>query len=100
VTPGQLRIRSIRYRSRKNAVLVSATAIDAAGKPVSRAIVSVLVRRDGSRYFSGRAATGAAGRTVYRVPARRSGCFTTTITRVSAAGFAWHGRTPRNRFCK
>jgi hypothetical protein len=100
VTPGLLRIRSISYRSRKNDVLVTATAIDAAGKPVSRAIVSVLVRRDGRRYFSGRAAAGAAGRTVYRVPARRSGCFTTTITRVSAAGFAWHGRTPRNRFCK
>jgi hypothetical protein len=100
VTPGLLRIRSISYRSRKNDVLVTATAVDAAGKPVSRTIVSVLVQRDGRRYFSGRAATGAAGRTVYRVPARLSGCFTTTITRVLAAGFAWHGRTPRNRFCK
>jgi hypothetical protein len=100
VTPARLTIRSISYKSRNKAVLVTATAVDAAGRPVSRAIVSVLVRRDGRRYFSGRAATGAAGRTVYRVPARRSGCFTTTIRRVSAAGFAWHGRTPRNRFCK
>jgi hypothetical protein len=100
VTPGRLRISSISYRSRNKAVLVTATAVDTAGRPVSRAIVSVLVRRDGRRYFSGRAATGAAGRTIYRVPARGGGCFTTTIRRVSASGFAWHGRTPRNRFCK
>lgn len=100
VTPGRLRIGSIRYRSRKKTVLVTVSAVDAAGRPVSLAVVSVLVRRDGRGYFSARAATGAAGRTVYRVPAQRSGCFSTTITSVSAAGFAWNGRTPRNRFCK
>lgn len=100
VTPSRLRIGSIRYRSRKSAVLVTATAVDAAGRPVSRAVVSVAVRRNGRSYFSARAATGAAGRTVYRVPARRGGCFTTTIRRVSAVGFAWDGRTPRNRYCR
>jgi len=100
VTPGRLRIGSIRYRSRKKTVLVTVSAVDAAGRPVSLAVVSVLVRRDGRGYFSTRAATGAAGRTVYRVPAQRGGCFTTTIRSVSAAGFAWNGRTPRNRFCK
>ena len=100
VTPGRLRIGSIRYRSRKKTVLVTVSAVDAAGKPVSLAVVSVLVRRDGRDYFSARAATAAAGRTVYRVPAQRGGCFTTTIRTVSAAGFAWNGRTPRNRFCK
>ena len=100
VTPGRLRIGSIRYRSRKKTVLVTVSAVDAAGRPVPLAVVSVLVRRDGRGYFSARAATGAAGRTVYRVPAQRGGCFTTTIRSVSAAGFAWNGRTPRNRFCK
>jgi hypothetical protein len=101
VTPGRLRIGSIRYRSRKSSVLVTVTALDAAGRPVSRAVVSVLVRRDGRRHLSARAATGAAGRTVYRVrSARRRACFTTTIRRVSAAGFTWDGRTPRNRFCR
>jgi len=100
VTPGRLRIGSIRYRSRPGAVLVTATAIDVAGRPVSRALVSVAVRRNGRSYLSVRATTGAAGRTAYRVPARRGGCFTTLIRRVSASGFAWDGRTPRNRFCR
>jgi hypothetical protein len=100
VTPGRLRIGSIRYTSRKGAVLVAATAVDAAGRPVSRTVVSVLVRRNGRSFFSARAATGAAGRVVYRVPARRGGCFTTVIRRVSAVGFAWNGRTPRNRYCR
>jgi hypothetical protein len=99
VMPGPLTIRSIVYTSGTKTVLVTATAVDAVGRPVSRAVVSVLVRRDGRRYFSGRAATGAAGRIVYRMPALRGGCFTTTIRRVSAGGFAWDRRTPRNRFC-
>jgi hypothetical protein len=100
MTPSRLRIGSIRFTSRKGAVLVAATTVDAARRPVSRAVVSVVVRRNGRSYFSARAATGAAGRAVYRVPARRGGCFTTVIRRVSAAGFAWDGRTPRNRYCR
>jgi hypothetical protein len=99
VTPGRLRIGWIKYTSRKKIVLVNVRAVDAAGQSVSRAVVSVLVRRNGRRYFSARAVTGAGGRTFHRVPASRGGCFTTTITRISAAGFTWDGRTPRNRFC-
>jgi hypothetical protein len=100
VTPGRLRIGSIRYRSRKGALLVTTTAADAADRPISAATVSILVKRNGRRHVTARGSTGASGRTVYRIPARREGCFTTTIRRVSAAGFVWDGRTPRNRFCK
>jgi hypothetical protein len=100
VMPGRLRIGSIRYRGRKGFLLVAATAVDAAGRPVSRAAVSIVVRRNGRNHVSARGTTGASGRTVYRVPARRGGCFTTVIRRVSATGFAWNGRTPRNRFCR
>ncbi len=100
VTPGRLRTESVRYRSRQNAVLVTATAVDLAGRPVSRAVLSVAVRRNGRTYFSARAVTGAAGRTVYSVPTRSGGCFTTVFRRVSAPGFIWDGRTPRNRYCR
>ena len=100
VTPGRLRISAIRYRSRENALLVTVTAVDAAGRPVSGAALSVLVRRDGRRHFTARESTGAAGRTVFRVPARRGGCFITAFRKVSAAGFTWDGRIPRNRFCR
>jgi hypothetical protein len=100
VTPGRLRIGWIKYRSRGKTVLVNVRAVDAAGQSVSRALISVLVRRDGRRHFSARAVTGAGGRTFHRIPAPRGGCFTTTIRRVTAAGFTWDGRTPRNRFCR
>jgi hypothetical protein len=101
VTPGRLRIGSIRYRTRKRTLLVTVSALDAAGNPVSRALISALVNRDGRRYFSARAATGTAGLTRYRMPVpKRGGCLSTTIRGVSAAGFAWDGRTPRNRFCR
>jgi hypothetical protein len=100
VVAGRLRIGSIRYRGLERTVLVAATAVDAAGRPISRATISVLVRRDGRRHLAARATTGAAGRAVIRVPARRGGCFTVLVRRVSAAGFIWDGRTPRNRFCR
>jgi hypothetical protein len=100
VMPGRLRIGSIRYRARKGFLLVAATTVDAVGRPVSRAVVSIVVRRNGRNHVSARGTTGASGRTVYRVPARRGGCFTIVVRRVSTAGFAWDGRTPRNRFCR
>jgi hypothetical protein len=100
VTPGPLRIASIGYTSRGRWLLVSLRAVDAAGKSVSRAAVYLALRRDGRSYLTKRAVTGPAGRTTFRVPARGGGCFTSAIRRVSAAGFAWNGRTPRNRFCR
>ena len=100
VTRAPLRIGSIHYQRRGGRLLVTVRAVDAAGKSVSRAAISVLVKRDGRRYVTRRAITGAGGRTVYRLPARLGGCYTTTVRRVSAAGFTWNGRTPRNRFCR
>jgi hypothetical protein len=100
VTPARLRLRSITYRGRGRYLLVSLWAVDPAGKSVSRAAVFLAIERDGRRYASKRAVTGAAGRTTFRIPAARGGCFTSTVRKVAAAGFAWDGRTPRNRFCR
>jgi hypothetical protein len=100
VVAGRLRIAKVTYRTRKRTVFVTVSAVDTAGRPISGAGISALVRRDGRRYVFARAETGSAGRTVYRVPAPRvGGCLTTTIRRASAAGFVWDKRTPRNRHC-
>jgi hypothetical protein len=99
VRPDRLKIRSITYRSRAAAVLVSVTAVDSAGRPVSRAAVSVVVWLDGRRTSSSHAATGAAGKARFRVPVLDGGCLRTTIRGVSAPGFTWDGRTPGNRYC-
>lgn len=100
VVPAELRIRSIRYRGKKKAVFVRVLVADESGRPVSRASVAVVVRRASRPLFAARKTTGAAGGTAYRVQTRHGGCFTTTIKRVSAVGFRWDGRTPRNRFCR
>ena len=50
-------------------MLITATAVDPAGRPVSRAAVLVLILRNGRSYASARAAAGAAGR---RLPAAGS----------------------------
>jgi hypothetical protein len=99
ITPGRLSIASIQYRGSRKTLLVTARAVDAASRPVSGTAIAILVRRNGDRYFTGRGTTGPAGKTVYRVPLGRGGCFTTTVRRASAAGLAWDRRTPRNRFC-
>ena len=80
-------------------MLVTLRAVDIRGKPVSAARVFVLLHRDGRRIGTSRSLTGADGRGINRVPARRAGCFRTTVTRVVVAGYRWDGRTPRNRFC-
>jgi len=100
VTSARLRIGSVAYRRIRSGVEVTVTARDGARRPVSRALVAVLVRRDGERHFTGRKATGASGRTRYAIRTRGQGCFTVTVTTVRAAGFKWDGRTPRNRFCR
>jgi hypothetical protein len=100
VTPGPLRIGAITSLVRYGVVLVGVRAVDTAGKPISLARISVLVRREGRRYLAGRAETGAAGRATYRMPVpRKGGCLATTVRSISAPGFAWNGRTPRNGRC-
>jgi hypothetical protein len=99
VAPGHLSISSIQYRGSRRLLLVTAKAVDASRRPVSGTAIAILVRRNGSRYFTGQGTTGPAGKTVYRVPLGRGGCFTTAVRKASAAGFAWDRRTPRNRFC-
>jgi hypothetical protein len=99
VTPGRLRIGEIRYQELKRAFLLTVRAIDLGGRPISGAVLSVRVVRSGRRVFSARAATGPAGKAAFRVPAARGGCFTATLSRASAVGFTWDGRTPRNRYC-
>ena len=101
VRPDRLRIPSITYRSRAGSALVTVKAVDSAGRPIIPC-PHIRPRATGRSALPspGESATGAAGKTVFRVPLRASGCFRTSIRSVSAPGFVWDGRTPRNRFCR
>jgi hypothetical protein len=100
VTPGRLRVASIRYVARGRWLLVSVNATDGARKAVPRAAVHLRLRRDGRVFATKRAVTGPAGRTTFRVPLGQGRCYTAGIARATAPGFAWDRRTPRNRFCR
>ncbi|HEX9364449.1 MAG TPA: hypothetical protein VGA47_11780 [Candidatus Dormibacteraeota bacterium] len=99
VARARLRIVSITYRRGNGATRVNVTARDEAGRPVPRAVVSVVVRLDDRVHYAARARTGAAGRAVFRVPMRAGGCLTTAVKGVFAAGYLWDGRNPSNRYC-
>ena len=100
VVPGKLRVGAVTTRKRPRVAHVSITAVDARGRPVSRAIVFVLVRRDGRLHYSARGTTGASGRVRFHVPERAGGCFSVVVKKISAAGFVWDGRSPPNRHCR
>jgi hypothetical protein len=100
VTPARLRITVLHFQTRGRAVFVSLLAVDPAGQSISRARVSLVVLWNGRRFYAKRVTTGAAGRVSLRLPTRQGGCFTTTITGVTAVGFTWDGHTPRNRICR
>jgi hypothetical protein len=99
VTAARLTI-ALHFESLGRGLWVAARATDPAGKSVSRARIFIPVRRDGRRYLSKLVTTGPAGRVSWRVPARRGGCFTATVTRASALGFKWDGRAPQDRLCR
>jgi hypothetical protein len=58
----------------------------------------VVARLDERRILRTRALTGAAGKARVPLPFGK-GCYTIAVTRASAQGFVWSGRSPRNRFC-
>ena len=98
VSPGSMRVPSLRYRATERAVRVTLAVSEVGGPPVQGAQASVVVRRDGRFAFAGRKRTDRAGKTTFLVP-RGSGCYTTKVTNVTSPGYRWNGKTPVNRFC-
>jgi hypothetical protein len=95
VRPAGLRIAPITFR-RAQATLAT---VDAQRRPVSQATLVVVVQRDGRRVSRTRVVTGAAGKARVRLPAQ-PGCYTVAVTRATAPGFVWNGRSPRGRLCR
>ena len=98
VTSGPIRVSSIRYSKRPSVVRVTASVVEAAGKPARGVRTSVIVRRNGRAVFSASKRTDAAGKTTYLVP-RAAGCLTTKVTGATGPGYRWNGSTPTNRSC-
>ena len=74
VSPGSMRVPSLRYGPSKRTVRVTLTVSEVGRLPVQGAQASVLVRRDGRFAFAGRKRTDRLGKTTFLVP-RGSGCY-------------------------
>ena len=98
VSPGSMRVPSLRYGPTKRTVRVTVSVSEVGGPPVQGAQASVFVRRDGRFAFAGRKRTDRSGQATFLVP-RSSGCYTTKVTNVTSPGYRWNGKTPANRFC-
>ena len=97
VLPAPLQVGAT-FRRTTRGVELTLAALDAQSRPVSRTTLAFAVRLDGRRVAHTRAVTGAAGKTRLAVPAG-TGCYTVAVTRATAQGFAWNGRSPRARLC-
>ena len=99
VTPGGIRVSSIRYEPRGKTLRVTARVVEASGPPAKGVLTSVVIRRNGRPVFSAAKRTDPKGQATYLV-ALSSGCFQTKVTGAAARGYRWNGRTPPNRFCR
>jgi hypothetical protein len=92
------RVSSITYARSGSTLYETLTVLDSSGQPVPGASVNLRILRNGVLYASGGARTGATGQVTVYVTAP-SGCYTTTITGVTATGLTWDGTTPSNSYC-
>jgi len=80
--------------------LTVAVLVASAGVPVAGASVSIDLYRNSSKIGSGSAMTGSDGTARFSLKNAPSGCYSTTVTKLSASGYSWVGATPSNSFCK
>ncbi len=99
VTPPPIaRVSAIRYGVRSKKLYVYATVVDARGRRVDHARVTVFLYRNGKLYARASGRT-ARGRMTFTRPASW-GRYRAKVKRVSAVGLRWNGKTPPNRFVK
>jgi len=70
------------------------------GGAVANASVAVTLYLNGAVYGSGTATTDSSGIALFTLRNAPAGTYTTTVTSVTAAGLAWNGETPANRYIK
>ncbi len=78
---------------------VTVSLVDDLGNPAAGASVSIDLFWNAS-VASGTSTTETDGTVTFTLKNAASGCYTTTVTDVTAAGLSWDGTTPANEFCK
>jgi subtilisin len=79
---------------------ITVSLVDDLGNPVAGASVSIDLFRDGPLVASGTGTTGTGGTVTFSLKNAASGCYSSTVTDVTAAGLTWDESFPANNFCK
>ncbi|HEY7179480.1 MAG TPA: hypothetical protein VH305_09910 [Gaiella sp.] len=99
VTPPPLvRAAAVRYGVRGKTLYVYVTVVDARGRRVSDAAVTVFLYRNGKLYARAAGRT-VAGRMSFTRPAS-VGTYRAVVRKVTATGLRWNRKTPANRFVR
>ena len=96
--PPVVRVAAVRYGVANRRLHVYVTVVDAGGRRVNDASVTVALHREGKVYARAAGRT-VRGRMAFDRPAS-IGTYRTQVTRVVATGLAWDRVTPANRFTK
>ncbi len=96
--PPVVRVSAVRYGVAKRRLHVYVTVVDAAGRRVNDASVTVALYREGKVYARAAGRT-VKGRMTFDRPAS-IGTYRTRVTRLVADGLAWNRLTPTNSFTK
>ncbi len=81
-------------------LVITLTAVDDNGSPVSGASVSIQLLRGGANAGTGTADTGADGTVSFQLRNAADDCYETVVTDVVAAGLSYAGIAPDNGFLK
>jgi hypothetical protein len=84
-------VQSIAYSRSGGSLYITITA-------VPNATIGVRILKSGTTYATGTLTTSSTGTVTARVSASK-GCYSTTITSLTATGYQWDGQTPSNGFC-
>ncbi|MDO8612662.1 MAG: S8 family serine peptidase [Dehalococcoidia bacterium] len=79
---------------------ITIALVDNLGNPVAGASVSILLAHDSGSSWTGTGTTGTDGKVTFTLNNAPAGCYTTTVTAVSAPPLTWDSVTPSNGFCK
>jgi hypothetical protein len=90
------RVASVVY-ARSRVLQVTLSLVDAAGQPIGGASVGAAISRSGVQVASRSGTTTAGGTVTFTIWNPSRGCYSTTVTSVSAPG--WDGVTPPNGLC-
>jgi hypothetical protein len=91
VTTKPASVSSITYRRSGGSIYITIST-------VPNATVGLRVLKNGSAYANGTVSSGSTGTVTARISASK-GCYSTTITSLTASGYTWDGKTPSNGSC-